>query len=61
LGILLHFSIAVSMGLWSFAFSMWAGIMLLCLPIGADISVSGRRIILSPQTMPSSELVKEEV
>lgn len=61
LGILLHFSIAVSMGLWSFAFSMWAGIMLLCLPIGADISVSGCRIILSPQTMPSSELVKEEV
>lgn len=34
LGIAFHLGIAVLMGLWSFAFAMWAGLFLLLTPIG---------------------------
>lgn len=35
-GVLFHLSIAVVMGLWSFAFAMWAGLLLLLAPLGHD-------------------------
>ncbi|MFJ7590842.1 sporulation-delaying protein SdpB family protein [Streptomyces sp. NPDC097617] len=35
-GILFHLGIAVVMGLWSFAFAMWAGLLLLLAPYGHD-------------------------
>ncbi|MFJ4816262.1 sporulation-delaying protein SdpB family protein [Streptomyces sp. NPDC088801] len=35
-GILFHLSIAVVMGLWSFAIAMWAGLLLLLSPLGHD-------------------------
>ncbi|MEU0339606.1 sporulation-delaying protein SdpB family protein [Streptomyces bobili] len=31
-----HLCIAVMMGLWSFALAMWAGLLLLCLPLGGE-------------------------
>ncbi|MEW2033045.1 sporulation-delaying protein SdpB family protein [Streptomyces roseifaciens] len=34
LGIAFHLGIAVLMGLWSFAFAMWAGLLLLMAPVG---------------------------
>ncbi|MFE0045140.1 sporulation-delaying protein SdpB family protein [Streptomyces albireticuli] len=34
LGIAFHLGIAVLMGLWSFAFAMWAGLFLLLTPVG---------------------------
>ncbi|WP_103501958.1 sporulation-delaying protein SdpB family protein [Streptomyces sp. SM14] len=37
-GVGFHLSIAVMMGLWSFAFAMWGGLVLLCLPLGAHLS-----------------------
>lgn len=36
-GMSLHLFIAVFMGLWSFAFSMWAALLILCLPVGLDL------------------------
>ncbi|MFD5479970.1 sporulation-delaying protein SdpB family protein [Streptomyces hawaiiensis] len=35
-GILFHLSIAMVMGLWSFAIAMWAGLLLLLSPLGHD-------------------------
>lgn len=35
-GVLFHLGIAVVMGLWSFAFAMWAGLLLLLTPYGHD-------------------------
>ena len=35
-GVLFHLSIAVVMGLWSFAIAMWAGLLLLLSPLGHD-------------------------
>ncbi|MFJ6721674.1 sporulation-delaying protein SdpB family protein [Streptomyces sp. NPDC091259] len=35
-GMLFHLGIAVVMGLWSFAFAMWAGLLLLLTPYGHD-------------------------
>ncbi|NJP53970.1 HTTM domain-containing protein [Streptomyces sp. SBST2-5] len=32
-----HLCIAVMMGLWSFALAMWAGLLLLCLPLGGGL------------------------
>ncbi|QES46504.1 hypothetical protein DEJ50_00130 [Streptomyces venezuelae] len=36
-GVAFHFSIAVTMGLWSFAAAMWGGLALLCLPLGTSL------------------------
>nr|WTB09143.1 HTTM domain-containing protein [Streptomyces antimycoticus] len=36
-GVGFHLCIAVMMGLWSFALAMWAGILLLCLPLGGEL------------------------
>ncbi|MER5214254.1 hypothetical protein ABT063_27705 [Streptomyces sp. NPDC002838] len=38
-GVSFHLSIAVMMGLWSFAPAMGAGLMLLCLPLGGQLRV----------------------
>ncbi|MCX5124596.1 sporulation-delaying protein SdpB family protein [Streptomyces sp. NBC_00347] len=35
-GVLFHLGIAVVMGLWSFGFAMWAGLLLLLTPYGHD-------------------------
>lgn len=40
-GVLLHLTIAIAMGLWSFAFAMWAGLLLLVAPIGHDPDITG--------------------
>ncbi|MET9763122.1 hypothetical protein ABZ016_29465 [Streptomyces sp. NPDC006372] len=40
-GILFHLSIAVVMGLWSFALAMWAGLLLLLSPLGHDPDFKG--------------------
>ncbi|WP_078866506.1 sporulation-delaying protein SdpB family protein [Streptomyces sp. NRRL S-1448] len=36
-GVTFHLSIALIMGLWSFALSMWGGLVLLCMPLGGTI------------------------
>jgi antimicrobial peptide system SdpB family protein len=36
-GLGFHASIAVLMGLWSFALAMWGGVLLLCAPLGARL------------------------
>ena len=38
-GMSLHLCIALMMGLWSFALAMWAGLLLLCLPLGGELRV----------------------
>ncbi|MCH0541064.1 HTTM domain-containing protein [Streptomyces sp. MUM 203J] len=40
-GVLLHLTIAITMGLWSFAFAMWAGLLLLLAPLGHDPDITG--------------------
>ncbi|MET7852278.1 sporulation-delaying protein SdpB family protein [Streptomyces avermitilis] len=47
-GILFHLSIAVVMGLWSFAIAMWAGLLLLLAPLGHHPDF--RRLL--PKTSP---------
>ncbi|MEV0633395.1 sporulation-delaying protein SdpB family protein [Streptomyces sp. NPDC050619] len=42
-GVIFHFSIAVMMGLWSFAMAMWAGLLLLCMPLGATLQLRPSR------------------
>ncbi|MFF1449662.1 sporulation-delaying protein SdpB family protein [Streptomyces sp. NPDC058274] len=37
-----HLCIAVMMGLWSFALAMWAGVLLLCLPLGGELRMRER-------------------
>ncbi|MFD7258470.1 sporulation-delaying protein SdpB family protein [Streptomyces sp. NPDC059874] len=39
-GVVFHLTIAVVMGLWSFAFAMWAGLLLLLAPLGHDPDIS---------------------
>ncbi len=36
-GVCFHLRIATMMGLWSFALAMWAGLLLLCLPLGGEL------------------------
>ena len=38
-GVLFHFSIGLMIGLWSFAFAMWAGLVVLCFPLGAQMGL----------------------
>ncbi|MBV7244189.1 sporulation-delaying protein SdpB family protein [Streptomyces sp. MW-W600-10] len=51
-GFLFHLSIALMMGLWSFAFAMWAGLVLLCLPLGAQLRAGPRARSLTPPERP---------
>ncbi|GGP53042.1 sporulation-delaying protein SdpB family protein [Streptomyces sindenensis] len=51
-GFLFHLSIALMMGLWSFAFAMWAGLVLLCLPLGAHLRAGPRAQSLTPPGRP---------
>lgn len=44
LGVLLHVAIAVTMGLWSFAFTMWAALILLLWPDGDLPALAAKRI-----------------
>ncbi|MFF9347418.1 sporulation-delaying protein SdpB family protein [Streptomyces sp. NPDC014734] len=39
-GVLFHLSIAVMMGLWSFALAMIGGLVVLCFPLGAHLNVT---------------------
>ncbi|MFE4690166.1 sporulation-delaying protein SdpB family protein [Streptomyces sp. NPDC056749] len=39
-GVLFHLSIAVMMGLWSFALAMIGGLVVLCLPLGSHLEVT---------------------
>ncbi|MEW2299147.1 sporulation-delaying protein SdpB family protein [Streptomyces sp. NPDC006655] len=41
-GMSFHLCIAVMMGLWSFALAMWAGLLLLCLPLGGELRMRKR-------------------
>lgn len=41
-GVGFHLSIALMMGLWSFAFAMWGGLVLLCAPLGAHLALRPR-------------------
>ncbi len=58
-GVLLHLSIAVVMGLWSFAFAMWAGLLLLLAPLGHDPDL-GRILRAVSRRTPSPEPVRDE-
>ncbi|WP_338054315.1 sporulation-delaying protein SdpB family protein [Streptomyces spiramenti] len=46
-GVLFHFSIGLMMGLWSFSFAMWAGLVVLCCPLGAHLAL--RRSDTAPE------------
>ncbi|MEU5430457.1 sporulation-delaying protein SdpB family protein [Streptomyces olivoreticuli] len=54
LGLLFHLSIALMMGLWSFALAMWAGLLLLLTPIGHSLPLSRRsgRTTVQPESAP---------
>ncbi|MFI0719536.1 sporulation-delaying protein SdpB family protein [Streptomyces sp. NPDC021224] len=55
-GVLFHLSIAVMMGLWSFALAMIGGLVVLCFPLGSHLSVTppqiARKILRRPATPP---------
>ncbi|MCL8015167.1 sporulation-delaying protein SdpB family protein [Streptomyces sp. AS02] len=57
-GVLLHLSIAVVMGLWSFAFAMWAGLLLLLAPLGHDPDL-GRILRAVSRRTPAPEPVHD--
>ncbi|MDN3294908.1 hypothetical protein QWM81_12765 [Streptomyces ficellus] len=38
-GLLFHLSIALMMGMWSFALAMSGGILVLCLPLGSTLQM----------------------
>lgn len=45
-GVSLHLAIAITMGLWSFAFTMWAALLVLLWPDGNLLGAAGRRFRL---------------
>jgi antimicrobial peptide system SdpB family protein len=45
-GVALHLAIAVTMGLWSFAFTMWGALLILLWPEGDLLGAVGRRVQL---------------
>ncbi|MFE6408651.1 sporulation-delaying protein SdpB family protein [Streptomyces sp. NPDC057837] len=54
-GLLFHLSIALMMGLWSFALAMAGGIMVLCLPLGSTIRLRADEDVATVDTSPSQE------
>ncbi|MFD6532732.1 sporulation-delaying protein SdpB family protein [Streptomyces sp. NPDC060184] len=44
-GVLFHLSIAVMMGLWSFALAMIGGLVILCFPLGSHLDVTPPRAV----------------
>jgi len=58
-GVALHLGIAITMGLWSFAFTMWAALLLLLWPDGnvtrAGISMLGRVVQRRPTVSVAEE------
>ncbi|WP_405448158.1 sporulation-delaying protein SdpB family protein [Streptomyces erythrochromogenes] len=62
-GVLFHLGIAVVMGLWSFAFAMWAGLLLLLAPYGHDPRLTRlwhKRADAAGQASPGSETSAEQ-
>ncbi|RKN05738.1 sporulation-delaying protein SdpB family protein [Streptomyces radicis] len=53
-GFALHLGIGLVMGLWSFVLVMWGALLLLCLPIGAHLPWTVRRVA-EPGTEPGTE------
>ncbi|WP_327671062.1 MULTISPECIES: sporulation-delaying protein SdpB family protein [unclassified Streptomyces] len=47
-----HLCIALMMGLWSFALAMWAGLLLLCLPLGGELQLRQPRTDEDPGQEP---------
>ncbi|MBT2543464.1 hypothetical protein J7E99_22875 [Streptomyces sp. ISL-44] len=58
-GMLFHLGIAVVMGLWSFAFAMWAGLLLLLTPYGHDPRLPRIRRKPTPQAEPERAAAEE--
>ncbi|MFF6977410.1 sporulation-delaying protein SdpB family protein [Streptomyces sp. NPDC008343] len=54
-GLLFHLSIALMMGLWSFALAMAGGIVVLCLPLGSTIRLRTDENAVATETTPLQE------
>lgn len=54
-GLLFHLSIALMMGLWSFALAMAGGILVLCLPLGSTIRLRADENTAAIDTQPPQE------
>ncbi|MGW7301734.1 sporulation-delaying protein SdpB family protein [Streptomyces sp. NPDC054829] len=54
-GLLFHLSIALMMGLWSFALAMAGGILVLCLPLGSSLSLRAEENTAAVDTQPPPE------
>ncbi|MFJ2824826.1 sporulation-delaying protein SdpB family protein [Streptomyces toxytricini] len=59
-GLLFHLSIALVMGLWSFALAMAGGIVVLCLPLGSAIRLSTTGPAAAPAAAPAAGRVPEQ-
>jgi hypothetical protein len=58
--VLFHLSIAVTMGLWSFAFAMWAGLLLLLAPLGHDPDIKQLFRRATPETAETTAPAPQE-
>jgi antimicrobial peptide system SdpB family protein len=58
--VLFHLSIAVTMGLWSFAFAMWAGLLLLLAPLGHDPDIKQLLRRTTPETAETTAPAPQE-
>lgn len=54
-GLLFHLSIALMMGLWSFALAMAGGILLLCLPLGSTLQFHITKPAVPTPSTPEQE------
>ena len=59
LGLVLHFSIGVAIGLWSFAFIMFGALVLLLTPLGRVLP--WRRLVSTPRDSKSPEIKSHPV
>ncbi|AEN14050.1 hypothetical protein GTW44_19105 [Streptomyces sp. SID8360] len=63
-GVLLHLSIAVMMGLWSFALAMIGGLVVLCFPLGSHLHVTPpeavRELLRRGTAAPALAAVKDD-
>ena len=57
-GLFFHLSIALVMGLWSFALAMAGGILVLCLPLGSTLQIRTTENDLTSQSTSSQETEK---
>ncbi|MFJ2816164.1 sporulation-delaying protein SdpB family protein [Streptomyces sp. NPDC087294] len=59
-GLVFHLSIALMMGLWSFALAMSGGILVLCLPLGSTLQVRTAKNSHATPPAPSQETGTEQ-